>query len=99
MRTALSKGSVLQAHSSIGNLSDGHDLRIEFHPWSRMRLQTKATVRECRKSIVQRASAQGIVSEPRRCEIDQTRRTTAWRSPTHERTACRHVGCGHKRTH
>ena len=55
MRTALSKGSVLQAHSNIGNLSDGHDLRIEFLPWSRMRLQTKATVRECRKSTLLRA--------------------------------------------
>ena len=42
---------MLQAHSSIGNFSDGHDLRIEFHPWPRMRLQTKATVRKCRKSI------------------------------------------------
>ena len=55
MRTALSRGSVLQAHSNIGNLSDGHDLRIEFLPWSRMRLQTKATVRECRKSTLLRA--------------------------------------------
>jgi hypothetical protein len=36
MRTALSRGSVLQDHSSIGNLSDGHDLRIEFPSWPRV---------------------------------------------------------------
>ena len=63
MRIALSRGSVLQAHSNIGNLSDGHDLRIEFLPWSRMRLQTKAMY----------ASAVSRPSCGRRIESDRDR--------------------------